>query len=130
MPMGNATFSETAATSRQNGTIFYEPTVTVKLHKMCVNLRNELKLLGHARTVIIVELNMLDGAGNNIALVVGKENGMMLDASNAQSGTAFGDYVGQELTFKGMEQDPYHVVDTGVSSLSSATFSAGTFGSC
>ena len=53
-PMGNATYTETVAQSRSNGTIFYEPNVTLKLHKMCAAARNELRLLGQARTIIVV----------------------------------------------------------------------------
>jgi hypothetical protein len=127
-PMGNASFSETVAQSRANGTIFYEPTVTLKLHKHCAALRNELVLLGQARTIIFVELNHTDGT-NNTVYALGLTNGMMLETSNNQSGTAFGDYTGLELSFKGMEQAPAYVCDNTMASYA-VTLTSGAFGQC
>jgi len=126
MPMGNASFSETVAQSRSNGTIFYEPTITLKLHKHCKELRNELIELGQARLIIIAEMNINNGTKNEWVLC-GYNNGMMLESSNNQSGTAFGDFTGLELTFKGMEQDPSYYGDATVAS-EAITVTPGAFG--
>jgi len=129
IPMGNATYTETVAQSRSNGTIFYEPNVTLKLHKLCASARNELRLLGQARSIIFVELNLLDASGNNTVICLGEQNGMMLESSNIQSGTAFGDYVGMEMAFKGMEQEP-STVGSVTMAAAAVTVTPGTFGQC
>lgn len=126
--IGQATFTETVAQSRSNGTIFYEPTVTIKLNKHCANVRNELLILGASKQVIFVELNMDDGT-NNIVYMLGFKNGMMLEASNLQSGAAFGDYTGLEMTFKGAEPEPSYVANNTMANYS-VTITQGAYGDC
>ena len=59
---------------------------------------------------------------------MGEQNGMMLESSNIQSGTAFGDYVGMEMAFKGMEQEPSKI-GTDLAAMT-GTITSGSFGQC
>ena len=42
LPRGTASFTETIQPSQENGTVFYEPSVNIKLHKLTVADRYNL----------------------------------------------------------------------------------------
>ena len=54
---GTASVTETVNASSENGTIFYTPSVNIKLHKLTAADQNELKVLAAQRLIIFVELN-------------------------------------------------------------------------
>ena len=112
LPRGTGSFTETIQPSVENGTVFYEPSVTIMLHKMTVGDRNEIKLLAQNRLLVFVELNQVQGNGQNVIWCLGKENGLELSAGTTQSGAAFGDMNGYNLTFTGAESEPCLLVQS------------------
>ena len=106
IPKGQANFVETIQSSVENGTVFYEGAITLNLHKLGLNDRNEIKLLGGNRLVIFVEFNQIRSTGKNLIMVCGLENGLELTTGVATSGVGFSDMTGYNLTFSGMESFP------------------------
>ena len=54
LPKGTGSFTETIQSSAENGTVFYEPSVNIKLHKLTVGDRNEINLLAQNRLIVFV----------------------------------------------------------------------------
>ena len=109
-PLGVASLSETITGSKENGTIFYTPTVTVILNRLTKEDQNQIKLLGQTKLVIFAELNATLANGHNVIVGLGVTNGMELNAGTMDSGAAFGDRNGYTLTFDGMEPIPFPMV--------------------
>lgn len=103
---GVSSYTETLTGSTENGTIFYEQSVNIKLHKLTLADRNELKLLSRNRLIVFVELNQIKTTGKRLILALGTENGLELNSGTAQSGVAYGDMAGYDLTFTGQESFP------------------------
>lgn len=109
---GTGSYTESVNVSTENGTLFFQPEVNIKLHKMTTADQNELKLLAqNRRLVIFVETNNVNASGKRTILCAGGVNGMELTAGTVQSGVAFGDMNGYDLTFTGMEPDTALVVE-------------------
>ena len=106
---GTGNFTETIQSAPENGTIFYEGAVNIKLHKLSAADRNEIKLLVQNRLVIYI----LDN--NNNQWVIGETNGAELTAGTASTGTALGDLNGYDLTFSSQEADPMRNAGTNTS---------------
>ena len=100
LPKGTGSLSEAIQVSTENGTIFYESTLAIKLHKLTAADRDEIKLLAQNRLVCFV----LDN--NNNQWAIGEVNGADLTAGTAMTGTAYGDAYGYELTFTSQEAEP------------------------
>ena len=109
-PLGVASLSETITGSKENGTIFYTPTVTVILNRLTKEDQNQIKLLGQTKLVIFAELNATLTNGHNVIVGLGVTNGMELNAGTIDSGAAFGDRNGYTLTFDGLEPEPFAMV--------------------
>lgn len=92
-------FTETINNSEENGTLFYTPELTIHLSKLETSKRNELQLLAKNNIAAIV----LDSNGKYWLL--GRINGLQMSGTS-QTGTAFGDRSGYELTFSGNEVNP------------------------
>lgn len=106
LPRGTASITETITGSSENGTVFYEPSVNIKLHALTVADRNELKLLTQNRCLVFCELQQKYSNGHNVIVAVGLENGMDLLTGTEASGVAAGDMNGYDYTFTGQEPDP------------------------
>ena len=106
-PLGVASLSETITGSRENGTIFYTPTITVILNRLTKEDQNQIKLLGQTKLIVFAELNATLTSGNNVIVALGVTNGMELNAGTMDSGAAFGDRNGYTLTFDGLEPIPF-----------------------
>jgi len=107
LPRGLSSFTETITGSAENGSFFYEPSVTLMLHGLSAADQNEIKLLAQNRLVIFVQFNSrLATAGNDVIFCLGAENGMELTTGTGVTGAAFGDMNGYTLTFSGMERYP------------------------
>ena len=106
LPRATGSFVETIQPSSENGTVFYEPSVNIKLHKLSVGDRNELKLLAQNRLLMFVQTNVKDSNGKDIIWCLGRNNGMELSAGTSATGAAFGDMNGYDLTFTGAEEEP------------------------
>mgnify|MGYP003637415935 FL=1 len=104
---GTGSVTETITGSSENGTVFYTPTVNIKLHKLTKEDQNQIKLLTAQRLVVFVELNeILSTNSHNVLLALGLENGLELNAGTNSSGVAFGDMNGYDWTLDGMEPNP------------------------
>ena len=96
----SATFNPTV--SLENGTIFYTHSVSLSLKNITANKREEIESLAKARVGLFVELN------SGELLAFGTTNGMYMTAGTFQTGAAFGDLQGYQLTFTSDEPtQPY-----------------------
>ena len=110
MPLGVASVTETIVGSRENGTIYYTPTLNVILNRLSKEDQNQIKLLGSTKVVAFAQLNATLANGNDVIVALGVENGLQLNAGTMDSGAAWGDRNGYTLTFDGMEQNPFPMV--------------------
>lgn len=97
---GNSTLETAVNSSRENGTTFYESTLTLTLPYLDAATNQELKLLAYARPQVIVE----DYNGNKF--LVGLDNGADVNGGTIVSGAAMGDLSGFTLTMVAMEKFP------------------------
>tara|TARA_R110001583_G_scaffold22461_1_gene84285 strand:+ start:4293 stop:4868 length:576 start_codon:yes stop_codon:yes gene_type:complete len=111
MPLGVSSLTDTIVGSRENGTIYYTPSVNIILNRLTKVDQNEIKLLGATRVVIFAELNQTLTNGHNVITVVGIGNGLELNAGTMDSGAAWGDRNGYTLTFDGMEATPFAMLE-------------------
>ena len=111
MPLGVSSVTDTITGSRENGTIFYTPTVNIMLNKLTKSDQNEIKLLGKSKVRIFAELNQQLANGHNVFIALGMSNGMELNAGTMDSGAAFGDRNGYTLTFDGLEPIPFAMLE-------------------
>ena len=111
MPLGVASLTDTITGSRENGTIFYTPTVNIILNRLTKEDQNQVKLLGATKTIIFAQLNQtVTATGHDVIVCLGSVNGMELNAGTMDSGAAFGDRNGYTLTFDGLENQPFQFV--------------------
>lgn len=96
---GNA-FEEAIQSSRENGTTFFEQTLTIQLKHKDAATHKTIKLLAYGRPNIIVRTR------SNQFFIAGLQRGMDVTAGKVSSGTALGDFNGYELTFTGQENVP------------------------
>ena len=92
--------SESISVSQENGTVFFENTLTIKLFKLTAAMRDELKLIVQNRLAVFV----LDN--NNSQWVVGEVNGAEITGGTSETGTALGDLNGYTLTITTQEREP------------------------
>ena len=100
LPKATGSYSEAITVSTENGTVFYEDTLTIKLHRLDNAMRDELKLIAQNRLVCFI----LDNNNNQWAM--GEVLGAELTAGTANTGTALGDAYAYDLTFMSQERDP------------------------
>ncbi|NBW22449.1 MAG: hypothetical protein EBR82_82330 [Caulobacteraceae bacterium] len=87
---GSVTFNPTV--SLENGTVFFTHQLVFTLGKLSVTKRNELEILSRARVIVFVEMN--DGQ----TMVLGLNQGAFMTAGTFQTGAAFGDLQGYQIT--------------------------------
>ena len=111
MPLGVASLTDTITGSRENGTIFYTPTVNIILNRLTKEDQNQIKLLGATKVIIFAQLNQtVTATGHDVIVCLCSVNGMELNAGTMDSGASFGDRSGYTLTFDGLEQQPFQFV--------------------
>ena len=110
MPLGVASLSDTIVGSRENGTIYYTPTLNVILNRLTKEDQNQIKLLGATKVVAFAQLNATLTNGHDVIVGLGVSNGLELNAGTMDSGAAWGDRGGYTLTFDGIEQLPFPMV--------------------
>ena len=71
MPLGVASVTDTITGSRENGTIFYTPTVNIMLNKLTKEDQNEIKLLGKSKVRIFAQLNQQLANGHDVFIALG-----------------------------------------------------------
>lgn len=92
-----STFSENATVSVENGSLFYDQTVTLKLPRRESAKRDVLALLMQKELAVIVK----DANGN--FWYPGETKGVYVSELPSESGTAAGDFNGYTITIKGEE---------------------------
>ena len=113
---GNSSLETAINSSRENGTTFYESTLTMSLTFQDKATQEQLKLITHARCHISVE----DYNGNFFLL--GLENGCEVNGGSIATGAAMGDLSGYSLTIVAQETaPPYFVVPATITDDVSAT---------
>ena len=100
LPNQTGNFTQTIQSSTENGTVFFEQVVNIKLNKLTATDRKEIKLLSQENLYIFVF-----DANNNLFLV-GEENLAQVTAGSISTGTARGDMNGYDLTFTAYERIP------------------------
>jgi len=110
MPLGVASMTETIVGSRENGTIYYTPSLSVILNRLTKEDQNQIKLLGATKVVCFAQLNAQLPNGHDVIVGLGVTNGMELNAGTMDSGAAWGDRGGYTLTFDGIEAIPFPMV--------------------
>ena len=83
--------------NRANGTVYYSQQLQIVLNKRQANTRNEIMLLAQNLLAAVV----IENTGK--AFLYGRVSGLMLDAADSPTGTAWGDRNGYTLTFTGNE---------------------------
>ena len=107
LPIGTSSLTDTIVGSRENGTVYYTPTLSIVYNKLSKEDQNEIKLMASTKTVAFAELNQQLANGHNVIVAMGMVNGMELNAGTMDSGAAWGDRNGYTCTFDGMEADPF-----------------------
>jgi len=110
MPLGVASLTDTIVGSRENGSIYYTPSLSVILNRLTKEDQNQIKLLGATKLVCFAQLNATLPSGTDVIVALGVTNGMELNAGTMDSGSDWGSRGGYTLTFDGMEASPFPMV--------------------
>ena len=102
---GNSSFEQAITSSRENGTTFFDQTLTLTLKKLSKEDNKELKLLAFGRPHVVVE----DYNGN--AFVMGAEHGAEVTGGSISTGAAMGDLSGYTLTLAASELQPANFLE-------------------
>tara|TARA_R110000787_G_scaffold110759_1_gene219432 strand:+ start:555 stop:1091 length:537 start_codon:yes stop_codon:yes gene_type:complete len=100
LPRSTGSISEAIVTNSENGSTFYEDTLTIKLHRLDNTMRDEIKLIAQSRMRIFI----LDN--NNNQWIMGEVNGAELTTGTATTGQSLEDNYGYELNFTSQEPNP------------------------
>ena len=103
---GNSSFEQAITSSRENGTTFFDQTLTLTLKKLTKEDNKELKLLAYGRPHVAVE----DYNGN--VFVMGLEHGAEVTGGTVSTGAAMADLSGYTLTLNAQELKPANFVDS------------------
>ena len=110
LPIGVSNATDNIVGSRENGTIYYTPTINVLYNKLSRADQAEIKLLGATKTIIFAELNQQLANGHNVIIAMGMVNGMELNAGTMDTGSDWGSKNGYTLNWDGMEAEPFAMV--------------------
>lgn len=105
---GTAEAFEDITGNNDTGTVFYAQTVNLALRKLQASLRNEVKLLAQALTVMVIQDK------NGKYWYYGESHGLDLNTGKIATGKAAGDKNGYDLTFTGEEPSPAQEVQESV----------------
>ena len=102
---GANSLEQTIESSRENGTTFFNQTLTVQLKRQDVKSTKNIKLIAYGRPRIIVH------ARGDQFFLLGLDQGCDVTAGTISSGSALGDFNGYNLTFTGMEELPANFIN-------------------
>tara|TARA_R100000654_G_scaffold68275_1_gene97136 strand:+ start:436 stop:996 length:561 start_codon:yes stop_codon:yes gene_type:complete len=102
---GNNSFEQAINSSRENGTTFFEQTLSVQLKRQDVKSTKNVKLISYGRPRIIIH------ARGDQWFLMGLDQGCDVSAGTISSGSALGDFNGYSLTFTGMEELPANFIN-------------------
>ena len=102
---GANSLEQAVTSSQENGTTFFEQTLTLNLQKLTKEDMVQLKLMAYGRPHCVIE----DNNGN--FLLAGKEHGLSVSGGSISTGAAFGDMSGiSSLTLTGSEKLPANFI--------------------
>jgi hypothetical protein len=104
---GTNSLEQAITSSRENGTTFFEQTITLTLPKLTKEDNKELKLMAYGRPHLVIE----DRNGN--FMLCGLQHGCEVTGGSIASGTAFGDMSGYSLTLAASELKPANFIAGG-----------------
>lgn len=96
----NGMFTDKPVVSVENGTLYYEQSVTFSVKKRSSAFNNALNILAKNRLMVIVK------DSNGLISLIGQVNGADLTESDSTTGKAFGDMNGYNLTITAKEPAP------------------------
>lgn len=102
---GTNTFDQTINSSRENGTTFFEQSLSITLKKQDVQTHKTVKLLAYGRPHVVVRNR------NAQYFIAGLEHGMDVTAGTIVNGSAMGDLSGYTLSLTGQEKLPANFID-------------------
>jgi hypothetical protein len=101
---GANSLEQAITSSPENGTTFFEQTLTLNLQKLTKEDMVQVKLLAFGRPHAVIE----DMNGN--FFLAGKNNGLSVSGGSITTGAAFGDMSGTTLTLSGQEVLPANFI--------------------
>jgi len=117
---GTNSLEQAITSSRENGTTFFEQTITLGLPKLSKEDNKELKLMAYGRPHVCIE----DRNGN--FMLCGLEHGCEVTGGSVATGTAFGDMSGYTLTLSASELKPANFIGSATSANPFAGMSSAT----
>ena len=102
---GANSFSEKVVTSRENGTTYWEQSLTIQLKKQDIATHKQMKLLAYARPHVIVRTKA------HQYFIMGLEYGSDVTDGSFEKGQAMGDFNGYKMTLTAMERIPANFLD-------------------
>ena len=87
------------------GTVFYDQAVTFVFNKITADIRNQILLIAQNPRIFVVVKD-----GNGLFHGVGATRGAEISAGTMQTGIAYGDRNGGELTITGLEPKAPYIV--------------------
>jgi hypothetical protein len=104
LPRNTGSYVDNIQVSVENGTVFYQQTLSIVLHKLAPADWNQIRLLIKNRLHVFIQ-----DSNNNIFLMGHQKGAEVTAGSVNETGTATGDLNGYRLTFTAEEAIPaYH----------------------
>lgn len=103
-----STVTDDWSTPKETGLTTYSPKLSFTVNSLATVLRQEIKLIGQHRTLIMFEDT------NGITRLMGAKLGMLLLSGTANFGTLMADAQKQVLSFEGTEPDHMYEVTPGI----------------
>ena len=113
---GNSSLETAINSSRENGTTFYESTLSATFTYLDKATQEEIKLLAAGRPQVVIE----DYNGN--FFLAGLEHGMDVTGGTVVTGGAMNELSGYTLTLTGMERVPANFIISTDGTLATAGF--------
>lgn len=107
-------YVETITVSPDNGTVFYEQTLTLSLPNLSKDALKYLKLLAQGRFQVFVEdNNVIEAKGFGQTYLMGAHNGATVTGGTVSIGKAYGDMSGYNLTITAKERTAANILEVG-----------------
>ena len=100
-PRQTSSLTENATISQENGTVFYDQSVTMVFNKLEAAKRNQLLLMAEATSMVVVAKD-----NNGKYWSIGLSRGAYTSAATTTTSSSYGDRAGYEITISGMETAP------------------------
>lgn len=104
---GNSSLEQAITSSRENGTTFFEQTITLSLPKLSKEDNKELKLMSYGRPHVVIE------DYNSNFIMCGVDYGCEVTGGTIATGAAMGDMSGYSLTLVATEKLPANFILNG-----------------